>query len=104
MVIPSSLAATGSSQCGQVPPMPIRCMKVPQLSHRWFPSARVPQVSHSYIVIGLRWMCFGMVIVVALMSRRRRYATALHAFEQYVWRPLGVNGLLQTGQFIVTLS
>ena len=104
VVMPSSVAATGLSQWGQLPPIPIRVMKVPQFSQRWFPRARVSQLAHSYTVIGRLGVCFGIVMVVVLMSRRRRYATALHASEQYFWRPWVVNGLVHTGQFIVTLS
>ena len=43
----SSVTEMGSSQLVQIPPMPIRRMKVPHSSHLWLPSARPPQPSHS---------------------------------------------------------
>jgi len=48
-----SSMATGSSQCGHSPPArPGR--ESPQVSHRCWPNARVPQPAHSYTVIGRR--------------------------------------------------
>jgi len=41
-----SATATGSSQCGQHPPMPTRRVKAPQSSQRWL-GERVEQLSHS---------------------------------------------------------
>jgi len=42
-----SATATGSSQCGQHPPMPTRRVKAPHSPQRWLPSERVEQLSHS---------------------------------------------------------
>ena len=43
----SSMMATGSSQCGQFPPIPTARPKVPQSGQRCWPSARLEQLSHS---------------------------------------------------------
>ena len=42
-----SVMATGWSQCGQAPPMPIRRAKVRQVSQRCSPRSRSPQSGHS---------------------------------------------------------
>lgn len=43
----SSMTATGSSQCGQFPPIPTARPNVPQSWQRCWPSARLEQLSHS---------------------------------------------------------
>jgi len=68
----SSPTATGAEQAGHSPPMPTRRMKVEQVSQRCWPTARSPQLSHSYTVIGRRGLAFGTVTGARPASRRRR--------------------------------
>ena len=46
-LVTSSVMVTGSSQCGQFPPIPAAVVNVWQSWQRWVPSARAPQVPHS---------------------------------------------------------
>ncbi len=78
-----SSMATGSSQCGHSPPSPTRVEKAPQVSHRCWPNARVPQPAHSYTVIGRRGRPrAGTTITLGGAWCRRRHAVFRQASEQ----------------------
>ena len=69
--------------CGHSPPSPTRVEKAPQVSHRCWPNARVPQPAHSYTVIGRRGRPrAGTTITLGRAWCRRRHAVFRQASEQ----------------------
>jgi hypothetical protein len=101
----SSLTAMALSQFGQQPPMPMARIHRLQVSHRCSPTARSPQVSHSYTVTDRRRPLGGSgAWGTGSGAWRRRHAATRQASEQWSRRPEGGKGRPQFGQVIVTVS
>ena len=83
----SSIAAR-SSQCGRSHTSPTRAGKTPQVSHRCWPNARVPQPAHSYAVIGLRGhLRAGTTVTLGRAWCRHHHTVSRQASEQSRTRP-----------------